>query len=127
MIFTGEEDPSGLKCINPQTEEYVHVHKDTDKFGHEYYPITPAYLLSVHKSQGRSIDKVIVCVDGMFDISMLYTAITRTKTKLMFYSKEGQENRVKALINAAFVDEFKQLNIMTQHLAQTLKAIKPKK
>ena len=127
LIFTGEEDPSGLKCINPQTEEIVHVHKDTDKFGHEYYPITPAYLLSVHKSQGRSIDKVIVCVDGMFDISMLYTAITRTKTKLMFYSKEGQENRVKALIDAAFVDEFKQLNIMTQHLAQTLKAIKPRK
>lgn len=118
LIFTGNEEAQGLKCINPETNELVYVHKIPDSFGTLYYPITPSNLLSVHKSQGRTINKVIVCIDEMFDVSMLYTAITRAKEHLVFYSRQPKENRVEQLIKSASIPEFKQLNMMINRLGK---------
>lgn len=116
LIFTGNVEVQGLKCIQPLTNEVVYVRKAKDDFDNEFYPITPAYLLSVHKSQGRTIEKVIVCIDNMFEISMLYTAITRSKSELVFYSKEVRNERVGKLIESAFIPEFKQLNLMANYM-----------
>ena len=116
LIFSGNIESGCLKCYHPTTNEEILIHKTTDKYGNLYYPITPSYLLSVHKSQGRSIDKVIVCIDEMFDISMLYTAITRARNELAFYSKEPKSERVGVLMNAAHVEEFKQLNMMVNNI-----------
>ena len=49
------------------------------------FQIIPANFLTSHKSQGLSIDKVIVCVDDMFDISMFYTMCTRAISQLKFF------------------------------------------
>ena len=78
--------------------------------------MTPGFLLTVHKSQGRSIDKVIVCIDEMFDVAMLYTAITRARNEIVFYSKAAMKDRIDLLINAAHVEEFKQLNLMANYM-----------
>lgn len=48
--------------------------------------ILPINFISCHKSQGRSIDKIIVILNDLFEITMLYTAITRAKTDVKFYS-----------------------------------------
>ena len=116
LIFTGNEESQGLKCIDPLTNQTIYIHKTKDNFDNVYYPITPSFLLSIHKSQGRSIEKVIVCIDDMFDISMLYTAITRTRNELIFYSRENISNRVNKLIEAAHVEEFKQLNSVVKNI-----------
>lgn len=77
----------------------------------------PIFLLTIHKSQGKTIDNVIVCVDDMFDISMMYTAITRAKNNLLFFSKENNEKeRCKVLIKNAYVEEFKQLNLICNNM-----------
>ena len=44
-------------------------------------PLIPGYAVSIHKSQGMSLDKVIINPGPReFVIGLLYTAITRCKT-----------------------------------------------
>lgn len=47
--------------------------------------LLPEFLITAHKSQGLTIPKVIVCVDNLFDVSMLYTMITRASEDVKFY------------------------------------------
>ena len=70
-------------------------------------PVTPSNLLTVHKAQGMTIPKIIVILDDMFDPCMLYTAITRAKTDVLFYTKES--DKVKALFDSACIDVFHEL------------------
>ena len=70
-------------------------------------PIVPSNLLSIHKSQGMTIPKVIVYVDDLFDVSMLYTAITRAKQDILFYVKD--KNKVETLFKNAHTDTFNEL------------------
>ena len=95
------------------------IAKEIDKLNSgEYYPISPSFLLTIHKSQGRSIDNIIVCIDDLFDVSMMYTAITRAKNNLLFYSKETDDNkRITTLIKNAYINDFKQLNILCDYLS----------
>lgn len=56
--------------------------------------IIPLFLLTSHKSQGLSIDKVIVCTDDMFDMCMFYTMCTRAVSDLKFYSTKKQDLKI---------------------------------
>lgn len=47
-------------------------------------PILPSNYLTIHKSQGLGFDKVIIVLDDLFEISMLYTALTRAKKEIKF-------------------------------------------
>ena len=49
------------------------------------YKLLPLQLLTAHKSQGLSIESVIVCIDDMFDPCMFYTMCTRAMKKLYFF------------------------------------------
>lgn len=70
-------------------------------------PVVPVNLLSIHKSQGMTISKVIIYVEDLFDVSMLYTAITRAKEDVMFYVKG--DKKVDVLFENAHVDTFNEL------------------
>lgn len=48
------------------------------------YPIMPLNFITIHKAQGKTYDKIIVILDDMFELSMLYTAITRAKEDVKF-------------------------------------------
>lgn len=123
-------EASEMVCIRPTTNErvlikrvyetYVKdgvVHTGTNQF---YYPIMPAFLMSFHKSQGRTIDNVIICVDDIFDITMLYTGMTRARNNLKFFSSEQTEEKRKlALKKASFVHEFTELNIFSAYLTES--------
>ena len=61
------------------------VKKYSDDIDLFYYPILPSYLLTFHKSQGLSIDNVIICLDGLFDFTLLYTGITRARHNINFF------------------------------------------
>lgn len=81
--------------------------------GSTYYPITPANLLTVHKSQGRGFDKTIVCVNDMFEPTMMYTAITRAKNEILFFAdtlQTGESNEL--VLHKAFSrDSFNEIRI----------------
>lgn len=108
------ESNGDLTCTNSFSET-IYVSREYDESIPSkpfYYPVIPKSLITIHKSQGQTIDNVVVCIDEMFDISMLYTAITRCKSNLSFFTLEGSTNRVERLINCARVTEFKQLNAL---------------
>lgn len=46
--------------------------------------ILPDNFITCHKAQGRTIPKVILILDGLFEITMLYTAITRASEDIKF-------------------------------------------
>lgn len=54
------------------------------------YPLLPSNYLSIHYAQGRGFNNVCLCVDDLFEIGMLYTAITRAKNKICFCSFKEQ-------------------------------------
>jgi len=93
-----------LKCID-EGGDYVMISSDT------HYPVSPSNLLTIHKSQGLSIDDVIVCVDNLFDMSLLYTAITRCRNNIYFFSQGIHP--MKTLLKNAYKDEISQLRLFT--------------
>lgn len=54
-------------------------------YTNKYIPILPSYMTTYHKSQGRTLNNVILCIDNLFEYQMLYTGISRAKTTVYFY------------------------------------------
>lgn len=70
-------------------DDYFFIDEEENEFTLENTKIVPLQMLTVHKAQGLSLEKVIVCLDELFDPCMLYTACTRAVSSLLFYSKNG--------------------------------------
>lgn len=68
----------------------------------ETYPFLPLNFLTIHKSQGLSIDKVLIVLDDMFEITMLYTAITRAITDVKFVVLNKLDYKKMNLYNKSF-------------------------
>lgn len=64
-------------------------------------PLLPTNFITIHKSQGLSFDKVLVILDDLYEITMLYTAITRARTDVKFIIlNKLEENNFKDFNNA---------------------------
>lgn len=48
------------------------------------FPLLPLNFYSIFKAQGKSFDNVIIVLDDLFEITMLYTGITRAKNNVVF-------------------------------------------
>lgn len=48
------------------------------------YPLLPLNMLTIHKSQGLTLKRIIVVLDDLFEITMLYTSITRASNDVKF-------------------------------------------
>ena len=62
--------------------------------------LLPFNFITVHKSQGRTYDKVLIILDDLFEITMLYTAITRARDDVKFI-------KIKHLPNKEDIEAFK--------------------
>jgi ATP-dependent exoDNAse (exonuclease V) alpha subunit len=74
------------------------------------FPLRLAYAITIHKSQGMSIDNLICNVDNIFADSQFYVALSRAtnpkKLKINF-SRDGFENYLSRVIRVSpKVDEF---------------------
>jgi ATP-dependent exoDNAse (exonuclease V) alpha subunit len=58
---------------NPQNNIIIDVNK-----------LLPYNFITCHKAQGRTIPKIILIIDDLFEITMLYTAITRALDDVKF-------------------------------------------
>jgi ATP-dependent exoDNAse (exonuclease V) alpha subunit len=58
-------------------------------------PLLPLNYISIHKAQGRGYDNVVVILDDLFEITMLYTAITRAKKTINFVLLDKDINKFK--------------------------------
>lgn len=119
VTWNGTYQSNGdLICTN-SNGSFVYVAQETDTsipVKPKYYPVIPKALITIHKSQGQTIDNVIVCIDDLFDMCMLYTAITRGRTDVRFFTFKGSKNRVSRLFESAYINEFKQLNTIVAEL-----------
>ncbi len=69
---------------------------------YDYYPLMPHNIITIHKSQGKGYNNIIVCVDDLFEPSMLYTAVSRGKYKVLFYSNKGVVSTARLPNNEEF-------------------------
>lgn len=56
------------------------------------FPIKLAYAITIHKSQGMSIEKLVCDIDNIFESGQLYVALSRAvepKNLWIFYSRAG--------------------------------------
>lgn len=58
------------------------------------YPLMPVNFITVHKAQGKTFKKIIVILNDMFELSMLYTAITRAQEDVKFICLGNDKERV---------------------------------
>lgn len=105
-------DKSEMVCINSTGNEiYIKQEVDTSLPAKpKYYPVIPKSLITIHKSQGQTIKNIIVCIDDLFDMCMLYTAITRSQSDVKFFTNDNNNTRLERLFESAYINDFKQLN-----------------
>ncbi len=68
----------------------------------EQFPLKLAYAITIHKSQGMSIDELICNIDHIFEKSQFYVAISRAK------------NPRKLYLDLSYGDFYKKLRNITQ-------------
>lgn len=67
----------------------------------EQFPLKLAYAITIHKSQGMSIDSLVCNIDNIFEKSQFYVAISRArnpKQLLIDYSYQGFSNHLKRCV-----------------------------
>lgn len=85
--YQGHHNGEILTCSYLDKRTIVLTAEDEEKLElNDEISLLPEYLITAHKSQGMSIDKIIVCLDDLFDISMLYTMITRARSSVVFFA-----------------------------------------
>ena len=75
------------------------------------FKLMPYNFITCHKAQGRTIPKVLLILDDLFEITMLYTAITRASEDVKFI-------KFKHLPNKTDIDAF---NVMKDVIYKPLK------
>jgi ATP-dependent exoDNAse (exonuclease V) alpha subunit len=68
------------------------------------FPIRPAYAITIHKSQGMSLDNLICNVDHIFADSQFYVALSRAvdpKSLQIIYSRNDFESYLKRVISVS--------------------------
>ena len=59
----------------------------------------PINYLTVHKAQGKTLNKIIVCIDDMFELTMFYTALTRAREDIKLFSISNWNEKMKNKLN----------------------------
>lgn len=82
--------------------------------------ILPYNFITCHKAQGRTIPKVLLILDDLFEITMLYTAITRARDDIKFI-------KFKHLPSKTDISSFKIMRDVIYKLPNENIKLKPKK
>ena len=94
-ILVANENIEDMDLVNG--EEYIIKNVDDELLMFNIKKFLPYNYLTIHKSQGKTLDKIIVCIDDLFEISMFYTALTRAKTDIKLISLGGFDKYVEKI------------------------------
>ena len=105
-VLVANENIEDMDLVNG--EEYVIKDVDDELLMFNIKKFLPQNYLTVHKSQGKTLEKIIVCIDDMFEISMFYTALTRARTDIKLICLGNLEKEIEKIKENAAL--FKVLN-----------------
>ena len=94
-ILVANENIEDMDLVNG--EEYIIENVDDELLMFNIKKFLPYNYLTIHKSQGKTLDKIVVCIDDLFEISMFYTALTRAKTDIKLISLKSSEGIEKEI------------------------------
>lgn len=94
-ILVANENIEDMDLVNG--EEYVIKDVNDELLMFNIKKFLPYNYLTIHKSQGKTLDKIVVCIDDLFEISMFYTALTRAKTDIKLISLKNSEGVVEKI------------------------------
>ena len=94
-ILVANENIEDMDLVNG--EEYIIKDVDDELLMFNIKKFLPYNYLTIHKSQGKTLDKIVVCIDDLFEISMFYTALTRAKTDIKLISLGGFDKYVEKI------------------------------
>lgn len=94
-ILVANENIEDMDLVNG--EEYIIENVDDELLMFNIKKFLPYNYLTIHKSQGKTLDKIVVCIDDLFEISMFYTALTRAKTDIKLISLKSSEDVEKEI------------------------------
>jgi len=115
----GEEDQILVRFDNG-VEEFIakqifEAYRDGDVVvSREQYPLRLAYGITIHKSQGMTLEKLIVDCDRIFECGQVYVALSRIKSLDGLYLKSF--NPKKVLANEEVVNFYNKLKASTEPL-----------
>ena len=67
------------RIILKSSEKQLELEPNKNRFD-----ILPINYLTIHKAQGQGLDNVAIILNDLFEITMLYTAITRARKEVVF-------------------------------------------
>lgn len=70
----------------------------------------PGYLYTFHKAQGSEFRSAVICIDDLFEFSMLYTGITRAREECFFHSSQNEKSVIDNLVNGN-----KEMNLLCKY------------
>lgn len=94
-ILVANENIEDMDLVNG--EEYIIKNVDDELLMFNIKKFLPYNYLTIHKSQGKTLDKIVVCIDDLFEISMFYTALTRAKTDIKLICLGGFDKYVEKI------------------------------
>ena len=77
-IYVLFDNKSSAQKIEKETFEYIKEGKTIIR--RHQYPLTLAYAINNHKSQGMTFDELVVNFEGTFEDGMAYVILSRTRT-----------------------------------------------
>jgi hypothetical protein len=93
-ILTAKE--INIKLVNKQTYKIPYhkcTHAETEEIGVSYIPLKLAYALTIHKSQGMTLDAVEIDIgSNIFAAGQAYTALSRAQNLNSVKIKEVNKN-----------------------------------
>lgn len=94
-ILVANENIEDMDLVNG--EEYTIKDVDDELLMFNIKKFLPYNYLTIHKSQGKTLDKIVVCIDDLFEISMFYTALTRAKTDIKLICLGSIEKEIEKI------------------------------
>lgn len=98
---------NGIKYTMTSKEKFEYWSEGVLKATREQYPLSLAYGVTIHKSQGMTLNKVIIDFNRIFADGQAYVALSRVKTLKGLHIKSFTPNKIVA--DTTVIDFYKKI------------------